>query len=165
MTLELPIEEYFRYHPPTTPERIALHERVNRESLEICNALISADAIFSNKEIDRICDQAIKLASETCWDDECVTWAVKSIDKAREVAIICPPEETREADILMPVQQFRMFLNQGIRVDELKQRQSSPPTADGAIEAYAEALTIRDAEGLTERQPGCDSIDRHSNNN
>lgn len=152
MTLELPIEEYFKYHPPTTPERIALHDRVNRESLEICKALINADAIFSDKEVDRICDRAIKLASETCWDEECVTWAIKSIDKARQVAIIIPPEETREADILMHVQQFRMFLNQGITVDELRQQQLAkdmaavPQEPESAPKAYGITSLLADAK-------------------
>ena len=33
ITMSLPIEEYFKYHPPTTPERIAAHNAVNEAAL------------------------------------------------------------------------------------------------------------------------------------
>ena len=31
--MSLPIEDYFKYHPPTTPERIAAHNTVNEAAL------------------------------------------------------------------------------------------------------------------------------------
>lgn len=41
---EIPIEEYFRYHPPVTQERIAKHETINQISLEfakVVNSLVA----------------------------------------------------------------------------------------------------------------------------
>ena len=31
--MSLPIEEYFKYHPPLTPERIKAHEAINQAAL------------------------------------------------------------------------------------------------------------------------------------
>lgn len=41
---ELPIEEYFRYHPPTTIERKEKHEAVNQSALDFA-LLIDATII------------------------------------------------------------------------------------------------------------------------
>ncbi len=115
MTLELPIEEYFKYHPPTTPKRIALHERVNRESLEICKALIEEE-----QHCTWLCfrDAAILLAIDVCHDETCLTWAKSAIERtigAYSISNI----DTRSTAILMNIQQFRMFLNQGITVVDI----------------------------------------------
>ncbi len=120
--MQLPLEEYFKYHPPTTPERIALHERVNRDSLEICRAFIAAT---NTVEILAIRDAAILLADEVCHDGTCLDWAKEAIQTAVRCASIDPigRQGHRTTSILMHVQQFRMFLNQGVTVDELKQKQ------------------------------------------
>lgn len=78
----LPIEEYFRYHPPTTAERKRKHDRINQLSMEFA------------KTID------VEIADEDC----------------KKMAIFA-------------LQQCRMFCNQAITVDELKQMQQSKPAA------------------------------------
>jgi hypothetical protein len=122
MTLQLPIEEYFKYHPPTTPERIALHERVNQKSLEICKMFIAAKNIT---EILATRDAAKLLAEDVCGDLACLDWARDTIDDAaKSASVSLDPidwQEHREISILMHVQQFRMFLNQGITIDSLTQ--------------------------------------------
>lgn len=121
--MQLPIEEYFKYHPPTTPERIALHDRVNRESLEICKDLIALDPIrCGSDDILKIKDRADKLIVEICVDSSCNNWAFDAIAQAQQAAILAT-RVGRSTTILMHVQQFRMFLNQGITVDELKRKQ------------------------------------------
>ncbi len=37
--MSLPIEEYFRYHPPTTIERKRKHKRINSLALEFAKAI------------------------------------------------------------------------------------------------------------------------------
>lgn len=37
--MELPIEEYFKYHPPKTEERKAKHDIVNKAALELACAI------------------------------------------------------------------------------------------------------------------------------
>lgn len=36
---KLPIEEYFRYHPPQTQERIRKHDRINQLSMEFAKII------------------------------------------------------------------------------------------------------------------------------
>lgn len=76
--MNLPIEEYFRYHPPITAERKRKHDRINQLAIEFAKAI----------------DVEIK-------DEDCKKMA------------------------LFALQQCRMFSNQGITVDELKENQSS----------------------------------------
>lgn len=37
--MSLPIEEYFRYHPPVTDERKRKHDRINSLALEFAKAI------------------------------------------------------------------------------------------------------------------------------
>lgn len=37
--MEIPIEEYFRYHPPTTNERIEAHKVVNEAALHFAQVV------------------------------------------------------------------------------------------------------------------------------
>lgn len=141
MKLQLPIEEYFKYHPPTTPERIALHERVNQESLTICQGFISSEnavEIFANR------DAAILLIENVCCDRICADWAKKAIENAARAASIDPTNrnEDRSTSILMHVQQFRMFLNQGITVDELKRQLIAAGMAAVTTEDIAEIFRM-----------------------
>ncbi len=39
MSKQIPIEEYFRYHPPTTADRIRKHDRINALALEFAKAI------------------------------------------------------------------------------------------------------------------------------
>jgi hypothetical protein len=125
-TLELPIEEYFKYHPPTTTIRIALHDRVNRESLEIYKALKTSEH-YSHWLCIR--DAAMLLAADVCHDETCLSWAKSTIDRLMDAYFIANTD-SRSIAILMNIQQFRMFLNQRIVVDELKQQQAAVTSVD-----------------------------------
>lgn len=37
--MDLPIEEYFRYHPPQTEQRKAAHEAVNNAALQLAHVI------------------------------------------------------------------------------------------------------------------------------
>jgi hypothetical protein len=110
----LPIEEYFRYHPPNTIERKTKHEQVNNITLEIAKQLIDLPRGTKIGEIERICDELRKFVRSICADSTCQKWANKAIIEASMGARMRNDER-----ILMNIQQCRMFLNQGIVVDEL----------------------------------------------
>lgn len=114
----LPVSEYFKYHPPQTEERKAKHEKANKSSLELFYGLSNAvtveqvqalQLIFAQFSIDQLIENEL-----------CRTWAKASLDRAGESAIARDTE-----GILMHVQQVRMFINQGITVDELKSQTES----------------------------------------
>ncbi len=137
--MQLSIEEYFKYHPPTTPERIALHDRVNRDTLEICKAFIASK---NDVEALAIRDAAILLADEVCLDLSCNDWAKGSIKEALKIAASYLNKDVKAEAILMHVQQFRMFLNQGITVDELKRQKLAASLAAVTTEHIAEIFRI-----------------------
>ncbi len=108
----IPVEEYFRYHPTQTEERRRKHETANTACLQL----------FRN--LSRNADPAIvrdllrdfnAMISHLVDDHLCRNWAIKSLESAGQSAISQDVE-----GVLMHVQQVRMFVNQGITVDELK---------------------------------------------
>lgn len=118
--MQLPIEEYFRYHPPTTPERIALHDRVNKEMLKLCHALICCTPM-DKEQIAKLYQQADQFSAKVCKDATCLKWARNGLQYLSIAALT--DSNDRDEAILMRVQQIRMFLNQGITVDELVKNQ------------------------------------------
>jgi hypothetical protein len=64
---EIPIEEYFKYHPPTTDERIAAHEVVNSHALVfaktinawVCDPECKKMALFAVQQARMFANQGI----------------------------------------------------------------------------------------------------------
>lgn len=110
--LALPLVEYFKYHPPLTEERRQKHSRVNEESLSVCKELM---ATSNPEKIEACYKQMLALIAAVCEDELCAGWANNAISRAAQSALIEEP-----TDVLMYIQQARMFMNQGITVDELK---------------------------------------------
>lgn len=71
--MSLSIEDYFKYHPPTTQDRIDKHNAINSSALDFA-----------------------KIINANIKDEDCKKMA------------------------LFAVQQARMFANQGVTVDDLK---------------------------------------------
>lgn len=133
MNLRFPLEEYFRYHPPTTPERVALHARVNTMALECCKELFEAidyngepsdldpKRVESHRKVRRIglavsaVTKALIEIEEITQDQTCITWARNALHSAEVYAC----GQYKEG-VLMAVQQCRMFLNQGVTMDSLE---------------------------------------------
>lgn len=115
--LQLPIEEYFRYHPPETEERKAKHATVNDMTLQYCQGLLAwprgGDLEFCRASIENV-------VQITCKDEVCAKWAMDAIARAYH----CSTQKDEEG-VLMNVQQARMFLNQGITIDELVAKQGN----------------------------------------
>ena len=127
MQLRFPLEEYFRYHPPTTPERVALHSKVNEMALECCNELFKAidyedesldTGLIEMNRIHLASSAVTKLLIEMdalAQDRVCVTWARNALNSAEIYAC----GQYKEG-VLMAIQQCRMFLNQGVAMDSLE---------------------------------------------
>lgn len=69
--LSVPLEEQFRYHPPTTEERKQKHDTVNNAALECAKALCGCvrDEHYQQKIIDAI-QQARMLANQAVTFEE-----------------------------------------------------------------------------------------------
>ena len=127
MKLKFDLEEYFKYHPPATPERVALHSRTNEMALECCKELFlaidyedeSLDAgLLEMNRIQMTSSAVAKLLIEMdalAQDRVCVTWARHALHSAEVYAC----GQYKEG-VLMAIQQCRMFLNQGITMDSLE---------------------------------------------
>ncbi len=102
MNNNLPVEEYFKYHPPITSERIAKHNAVNDAALELAKALELARTAYLEFR------KAVAInTTDTQW-------------KQHAIAAMFPISELIESgEYLFIIQQARMFANQGITVDEL----------------------------------------------
>jgi hypothetical protein len=121
MQLKHPIEEYFKYHPVTTPERKAKHDMANNESLGICNTLWCAiDSFAPGDAYTQVVRKAIerfqRAIAITFTDPMCQKWLIKSLDGL----MIGAMNRDKEA-VLQSAQQARMFANQGITLDSISQ--------------------------------------------
>lgn len=110
--LDIPVEEYFKYHPPKTEERIRKHSIANELML---NAFLKLSEPLTEIEAGEfyisLTDTIFNLVS----DINCLAWCVDSIENA--FAFVDRYDMT---STLMYIQQARMFLNQGITIDELR---------------------------------------------
>jgi hypothetical protein len=59
MNSKVPIEEYFKYHPPLTPERVNKHDRINHACLNLAK-LIDANVV------DEECKKMALFALQQC---------------------------------------------------------------------------------------------------
>lgn len=67
--MALPIEEYFRYHPPITADRKRKHDRINSLALEFAKAIdvevkdedCKKMAMFALQQCRMFCNQAITI--------------------------------------------------------------------------------------------------------
>ena len=68
-SIKLPLEEYFRYHPPTTEERKARHDAINQAALSFAKIIeanvedeeLYKKAIFAVWEAKALANQGVTL--------------------------------------------------------------------------------------------------------
>ena len=108
---EIPIEEYFRYHAPDTEERKAKHEAVNSNALALALALDAA-----SKAIDDL----MRAVQKNVYDPDC---RMQAFEVARELHELFSFKK-----YLFIVQQIRMFANQGITIDALRDKIEKKPS-------------------------------------
>ena len=129
MNLKFELEDYFKYHPPVTPERVEQHSRVNKMTLECCQKLFSA-IDYSDDSLDsrlvamnRRClsqeaiTEILAVIDTIVRDSTCSTWAKNALYSAD----LYTCGQYKEG-VLMAIQQCRMFLNQGVTMDSLERR-------------------------------------------
>ena len=108
----IPVSEYFRYHPPVTEARKQKHETANTACLKLFNELYKTSDL---EEIRRQLRVFTALMTNLVDNHTCRNWAIKSLEAAGNAAT----NQDQEA-VLMHIQQIRMFINQGITIDELQ---------------------------------------------
>ena len=108
----IPVDKYFEYHPPQTEERRRKHEINNTACLQLFYKLSKTD----DPQIIRESLREFNALMSHLLDDHLTrSWALKSLELAGQSAL----SQDRES-VLMCIQQVRMFVNQGITIDELK---------------------------------------------
>jgi hypothetical protein len=126
MNDRLSIEEYFKYHPPLTEKRKAIHNSINESALEFAKRATYAEDFEDVLRANVIDPSTLQMAIAS----------LKIADRLRdggsfESAILQLPfllkGVSREELFLFFVQQARMFANQGATIDEL--RLLEPPKA------------------------------------
>jgi hypothetical protein len=124
--LDLPLEEYFRYHPPQTAERKAAHNIINSATLELCRQLIESDTTHGDSAIQCGIIDNYHL-TEICQDEECNLWISDAINRLKiylrgrqAFNEQCLSNKQSASEVLKYIQQIRMFLNQGVTLDELR---------------------------------------------
>jgi hypothetical protein len=108
--IEEDVDDFFRYHPPQTEVRKKYHELINKSTTDTAKQLICL--IGHSREgfyWERIINNAISNALECCQQPICLQYAIAAL---RAI-------ENNQASILMGMQQYRMFLNQGITLIEV----------------------------------------------
>jgi hypothetical protein len=103
------LDDFFRYHPSQTDARKELHELINKSTTDTAKQLICLIGHSREKFYwERIINNAISNALECCQQPICLQYAIaalRAIDK-------------NQTSILMGMQQYKMFLNQGITLDK-----------------------------------------------
>jgi hypothetical protein len=116
MKFKRPLVEYFKYHPPLTDARKAAHNRVNEETMkafcEFCDERTSPIPLA-----ELVYDDCMKLLNEICTEPTCYRWAQGALIAAKQEAMTNYSDSQEK--IFMYIQQFRMFLNQAITIQEL----------------------------------------------
>ena len=116
-----PLEEYFRYHPPQTPERIQAHERVNKASFDVANSRLN-----NLEELDPTAAQK-DVATFIAVVDELVTdrYLKAQINREYEKLVDHIAEKNGRL-ILFTIQIIRMLANQAITIQELETQIKTP---------------------------------------
>jgi hypothetical protein len=109
------IEEYFQYHKPKTQVRIDRHNAVNEKILSVYETC--KNRAMLNNEVEEIRTQLIDFAISVTENELCLQWAINVILKIDTYDV---------RDFLMKLQQIRMFLNQGITIDEILLLRGTP---------------------------------------
>ena len=119
-TFRSPVVEYFCYHPPDE-KRTLKHEQINKMAKQsywlLVKSLEDSDSYECWRTRVSIIDDLNKFAFEICDDLLCIQWALRSINNVA----------TNSETTLMYMQQYRMFLNQGVTIDSIHKRSGVNP--------------------------------------
>jgi len=120
---DLSLEEYFKYHPPTTEERKQKHNAVNNAALQFAKDPTSytrfTDIIVENVQDEKTKQMAIASASLAVLFVNHDNESEVPIEELIQVWWLSVRSIPKQELFLFLVQQARMFSNQGITVDDL----------------------------------------------
>lgn len=125
MKFDVPIEKYFTYHPPKTEERRRLHEKVNKLCLDTVIIIYSPESKPPTLEMVRelitsLKDNLLEMVRDV-FSRELMQNVFIEFDNF--ISTYCEDiYEEFEPDYyeFRIIQTLRMFANQGITIDELK---------------------------------------------
>lgn len=104
--LGLPIEEWFKYHPPETVEQQAKHDRVNNLALAAAKCIM-----YDSLDVEKYGSYYMTHLLNLIEHPKLKAWAEKNL----------PPSKQYSAfEAIMQIQQLRMIANQSITVLELR---------------------------------------------
>jgi hypothetical protein len=113
MKLKQELSAYFKYHPPVTQERKDAHERANASAFfGFCN--------FKHLDwdgVEKTYDSLMKDLENLVKEPYFYKWAHGALIEAKQAALTDYVD--REEKIFMHIQQYRMFVNQAITIQEL----------------------------------------------
>jgi hypothetical protein len=122
MKLKRELVEYFKYHPPVTQERKDAHDRVNTSTMVgylhfVQHERIDNNGLIDTLKIESTYDTLIGELHTFVTEPYCHKWASHALVNAKQAALT--NWHDREENIFMYMQQFRMFVNQAITIQEL----------------------------------------------
>ena len=108
--LDIPLSDWFRYHPPTTESRKAKHEAVNKLSFTLANSVgcMDWDEILKSAiaQIIGLFDNPTKESTV-----KVIEWILNLRDHLNA--------ESNPDNKMMLIQQIRMFANQAVTFENL----------------------------------------------
>ena len=146
MGIKVSIEDYFKYHPPTTEIRKKAHEKINAGALSLAKTLIETcikidDLKFSDltQKLEKhslllfgekaLIDYMLTI-KDLVKDETCLSYCFKAGEQLKHAINYAYADEdnlkTRVTETLMTIQQIRMFGNQGVTIDDI----STYPSCD-----------------------------------
>jgi hypothetical protein len=115
LILKQDLGAYFEYHPPVTQERKDAHARANKSALVGFRNLRHLQG--TQTEIEAAYDILMNDLQELVKEPYYYKWAHGALIEAKQAALTDCID--REEKIFMHIQQFRMFVNQAITIQEL----------------------------------------------
>lgn len=118
--LKLPLEEYFRYHPPTTQERIDKHDAVNAAALKLAKALVvegEGEKVWGPIHLAR--NEFMAIAKRACTGNAYLSWTDNYISEALDAR----SQHYKATTVLMSIHVARMIVNQSIAMEDAFHKQ------------------------------------------
>jgi len=108
--LGIPLSDWFKYHPPTTEDRKAKHEAVNKFSLTLAQSI---DCLDWGEILNATIAQTIGLFDNPTKEStvKIIEWILNLRDQLEA--------ESNPENKMMLIQQIRMFANQAVTFESL----------------------------------------------
>ena len=111
--LGIALEDWFKYHPPTTEARKAKHEAVNSLSYSLAESIGDLHLNYCDGEVDQKVGQILELFNlpEKESTVQVSNWILSLANQLKAELVL--------SNKLMLIQQIRMFANQAVTFESL----------------------------------------------